>query len=424
MDLLEFSIYLSNCAIYFTIAIYLLAVKVRVKGGDDFMHVRLLMAVGTMLLLLKGVTCLSFILRGLDYFLLDKFLVPINFYFFFYIVTFALLKLMHSKIVLGHKLRMFPIPVIALLVVYCISYLVCVGPHLTVAGYEAFIKMAMPRLCSVVLAVIIIAEVAIGAIELIRTSRYYRQEVSNYFSGAQELLGSRVSRVVWLFIVYVVLSVNDFLISARTVDLTVMVINTSVFMMLALVILNMHNTFAVMTPAFSGESVTTDDDETKVNADDIHEDAPEEVSQETEHEDNADKTAGSEAEDAAAAEARRYIEEIVHLWSSRPDKPFLRDGLTIAETAGQMGISSRLLSRYLNDIFEMNFNSWINMLRVNEVKELIREGSSLTMTELAEMSGFTDSSAMSKVFKRQEGVTPTQYRNNVRVPSDSDQTVK
>lgn len=336
-------------------------------------------------------------------------------YFLFYIVTFAMLKLMHSKIVIEHKLWLFPLPILALFVTYCTAYVVCIGPKLSVHGYKSFIAMRVSKICYVILSVIIVVEVLLGAIELVRGVRYYKREVGNYFSGAQETIGARVSRVIWFLLIYIVIAVTDFLVSSRTVDLICTFANMFVYLGMSLVILNMHNTYAIMSSAFreeeSGDSLqgqdTTQDRYAAVSAT---------SSSDTSEDDGTDggnDTLASDGDDPSA-DAHRYIEEIVHIWSNRDDKPFLKEGLTIAETAGQMGISPRLLSGYLNDIFEMNFNSWINMLRVNEVKRLIRDGSNATMADLSELSGFTDSSAMSKIFKRQEGVTPTQYRNEVR----------
>ena len=108
---------------------------------------------------------------------------------------------------------------------------------------------------------------------------------------------------------------------------------------------------------------------------------------------------------------RRRIEDLIHAWAERPEKPYLAEGLTLAKAADEIGISSRFLSGFLNDIYEMNFNAWINSLRVEEVKRLIDAGTGKSMTDLAVMAGFTDLSAMSRIFKRITGITPSMYRS-------------
>ncbi len=74
-------------------------------------------------------------------------------------------------------------------------------------------------------------------------------------------------------------------------------------------------------------------------------------------------------------------------------------------------------SKYLNNVMGMNFNSWINSMRIEEVKEQIEKSPETAMVEIAQHAGFTDSSAMTKVFKRVTGMTPTQYRNNLTTPT-------
>ena len=75
-----------------------------------------------------------------------------------------------------------------------------------------------------------------------------------------------------------------------------------------------------------------------------------------------------------------------------------------------MGIDQRLLSGFINNMYRMNFNAWINMLRIEEVKRLISKRPEMTLVDIAAHTGFTDSSAMSKVFKKSESITPSQYK--------------
>ena len=130
-----------------------------------------------------------------------------------------------------------------------------------------------------------------------------------------------------------------------------------------------------------------------------------------------DYKAGEDVRPAAAdpdsAADRRYVEDIVGVWSKRDDKPYLKDGITLGSAASQMGISPRFLSSYINDIYEVNFNTWINMLRIEFVKSELKNGSSLSMSELALKAGFSDLPAMSRIFKRLEGETPSQFRNKL-----------
>lgn len=107
------------------------------------------------------------------------------------------------------------------------------------------------------------------------------------------------------------------------------------------------------------------------------------------------------------------IETIAERWSRRSDKPFLKEGITLASAAEDMGVSARLLSQYINSIHRQNFNTWVNGMRVDEIKRVMESEPDVTVAQLAQRTGFTDASAMAKVFRRFTGITPRQYRSSL-----------
>ncbi len=107
------------------------------------------------------------------------------------------------------------------------------------------------------------------------------------------------------------------------------------------------------------------------------------------------------------------VEKAIEKWCRRDDKPFMRTSVTLKDTAKDMEVGARLLSDFLNTVYGCNFNKWINMLRIDEVKRLMETQPQLTMAELSQMAGFTDASAMAKIFKRIVGETPSVYKGRV-----------
>lgn len=108
------------------------------------------------------------------------------------------------------------------------------------------------------------------------------------------------------------------------------------------------------------------------------------------------------------------LDRLIHEWAERSDKPYLEENLTLTIVASSMNVSPRLLSEYLNNILNQNFNTWINSLRVEEVKRLIREGRCDSLADISYSAGFSDPAAMSKIFKKLEGLTPKDYRSNLK----------
>lgn len=106
------------------------------------------------------------------------------------------------------------------------------------------------------------------------------------------------------------------------------------------------------------------------------------------------------------------IKEKIESWLANEDKIYLRQGISISDVADTMKVNKRNLSSYINNHYKVNFNTWINSLRVEEVCKLMN--SHLSLTEISEKTGFTDLSSMSKIFKKFKGVTLSEYRKNLK----------
>lgn len=95
-------------------------------------------------------------------------------------------------------------------------------------------------------------------------------------------------------------------------------------------------------------------------------------------------------------------------WAESEEKQFLKQGISVQEVAESVKVGKRVLSSFINRHYNMNFNTWINTLRMEEVCKYLHQDYSFT--EIAEMTGFTDLSSMSKIFKKMKGMTLTDYR--------------
>ena len=78
-----------------------------------------------------------------------------------------------------------------------------------------------------------------------------------------------------------------------------------------------------------------------------------------------------------------------------------------------IGINRTYLSNYINNTYGLNFNLWINHLRIEEAKQLMGQTPKRSLSEIAERIGFTDLAHFSKQFKLQEGVSPSEWRKNM-----------
>lgn len=89
----------------------------------------------------------------------------------------------------------------------------------------------------------------------------------------------------------------------------------------------------------------------------------------------------------------------------------LKERLSLNEVAAVFGISPNYLSQLFGKYNDVGFSEYINTCKISESKRLLAEGN-LKVYEVAEMLGFESAFYFSKVFKKVEGVSPTEYLNN------------
>ena len=86
--------------------------------------------------------------------------------------------------------------------------------------------------------------------------------------------------------------------------------------------------------------------------------------------------------------------------------------ITISQVALQLEIPEKELSAHINEVHQRNFSEYINLYRVNKVKELIKstEGKKYTLVALGEQAGFSSKSSFNLAFKKLVGLTPSEYK--------------
>ncbi|HRH62471.1 MAG TPA: AraC family transcriptional regulator [Bacteroidia bacterium] len=96
-------------------------------------------------------------------------------------------------------------------------------------------------------------------------------------------------------------------------------------------------------------------------------------------------------------------------------KIFLDPEIRLEKLATLLGIKKHLLSQLINEKKGMSFFEYINSLRVEEAKLLLKQKSKkeLTVSEVAYMVGFNNKVSFNSTFKKITGKTPTEYRNQL-----------
>lgn len=85
------------------------------------------------------------------------------------------------------------------------------------------------------------------------------------------------------------------------------------------------------------------------------------------------------------------------------------DDLSQESMSKMAGISKDYFSRMFKNIAGMNYNKWLNMIRLEKATELLAQDN-MTLTEVAMMSGFQSIPSFNRVFREEKGMAPRDYR--------------
>lgn len=86
------------------------------------------------------------------------------------------------------------------------------------------------------------------------------------------------------------------------------------------------------------------------------------------------------------------------------------ENLTQSLIANQFGLSTSALSRVFTQTLQMNFNHYINSLRVNYAKYLLTADKTLPITDITFECGYQNQQTFNRIFKAYTGSTPREYR--------------
>jgi AraC-like DNA-binding protein/ligand-binding sensor protein len=85
--------------------------------------------------------------------------------------------------------------------------------------------------------------------------------------------------------------------------------------------------------------------------------------------------------------------------------------LTLTELSGQLHVNSSYLSAHFKKEMGTGFAEYVTAQKIRQSKDLL-EKTNLRLLEIADLCGFEDQSYFTKVFTRQVGVSPREYRKS------------
>lgn len=336
-------------------------------------------------LLLEGIVHLLMfitIVLGYDYQNMYEFAIPTIFFVQVIVIYAGVQTFLYSKVNVSYRLGVYmslPIVVIALIhyaIFFIPSLHALVDSNNLTASYDAYLECATSRVLDALLTAYVVVITSIGVYFLVVSKVRFLSHIRHYHDGEVCSKCTWIHILVWSLIVFYILCCVTILVTTPEFNVTSLWTQFVLSIIITISTLNIQEIYLHLGKAFG-------------NADTNGE------TQQTEAADNGDDP----------------ISVIIDRWVNRSDRPYLADGLTVNKVAEQMCLNKRLLSQYLNNVLNQNFNTW---LKVKEVKRIIEEEPSQSFNTIAIRVGFTDAPSMTKIFKSVCGMTPTMYRNSLQ----------
>lgn len=89
----------------------------------------------------------------------------------------------------------------------------------------------------------------------------------------------------------------------------------------------------------------------------------------------------------------------------------LAEEISLSILSEKFNLSAQYISQLFKSEIGVNFLAYLTNIRMEQAKKLLIS-TSLSIAEVSEKAGYADYRVFTKVFKKAEGVTPSQYRRN------------
>ena len=111
----------------------------------------------------------------------------------------------------------------------------------------------------------------------------------------------------------------------------------------------------------------------------------------------------------------KWVEALNYVFQE--DEIYRDPNLTLSDLAEALKTNRNIISKTINQEFQMNFNDFVNSWRVKAVMESLKKGkeAQFTLLSLALDAGFNSKTTFNRAFKKQQGVTPREFLKDLEL---------
>lgn len=312
--------------------------------------------------------------------ILNTFVLQAAYYCQLFFMSYAGLTFVHTDIRHKKFLKWALHPLAGLSLLFMAGF-VAYSSTSTVGSTELMLqycRTGLARTVSYITDVLLLCEILIYFVWMSLSTSNYIRKVGNFFSGEAADEGVKVNRFAVIYITFFLVTGLDIFITSANIDALLMMLKTVLGVHIVVFIFNMSPYFLGTVKRMDGYSLS-----------------------------------GIQSPACGDESLEKSTERAISRWANDQDKPYLQEGLVLADVARQLELSETQLSYVLNHSLGLNFNTWINRLRIGEAKRILMEEPQTQISDIAYRSGFSDITVFSRNFKKEEGITASEYRRKI-----------
>lgn len=136
------------------------------------------------------------------------------------------------------------------------------------------------------------------------------------------------------------------------------------------------------------------------------------ISRESFFDGNNDKKYASSA--LSNSQEKKILSEVRQVFIQK--SPFTDPSLSLQSLAVLLDIPANYISQSINNQLDLSYSDFIGQWRVNKAQDLLedRENHRLTLEYIGKQAGFKSTSAFNAAFRKNTGVTPSEYRKRFK----------
>lgn len=333
----------------------------------------------------------------------EAFFLLIYYYVQMCLVLLSYLCIVHPQIITRKNIFIFTLPILLLTLFFFIFRTLSLSKYLEISSEAQILFISLTETFSNAIEILVALETALCIYCLHHEAAKYCKTQLNYFSDKQKFNNIVHTPVSYACIIYILLLFCNcfFPNQLEQMEAFYVITSTAVFLYLSIKVINIRHIYALVNNTLKSEESTIYKDTAITNS-------------QNKKEDNLPITSIDQDADKENTITLNDVQNLIDTWESRSPRPYLRTGISLLKTAKEINIEPHLLSYYINNFYKLGFNTWINTLRINEIKKLIEEHPEKNFSEIAYMSGFQELSCMTRMFKKITGITPSNYRKQLQ----------